>query len=137
MRPYTPTYVDVAIPERSLLASVVMLAVTDACLSPPKRDKKKDQPAGLRMARESFTAMRFLFDTSVSGLKEYSLWLDFDADNFRRHLQNTMADNSPHKINGFEPMQRRNFRYNYNMWRKASAAGLLDVEESDDDEFQF
>jgi hypothetical protein len=129
MRPYIPIHAEVVVPERSLLASVVLLAVADACQAPPKRDDRRDAPAGLRMARESFTAMRFLFDTSVSGLNEYSLWLDFDADNFRTHLQKTMADNGPHRINGFEPMQRRNFRYNYNMWFRVTTTGLLDVEE--------
>jgi hypothetical protein len=129
MKPYIPTYAEVVVPERSLLASVVLLAITDACQAPPKSETRRGASAGLRMATESFTAMRFLFDTAVSGLKEYSLWLDFDADNFRTHLQKTMADNGPHRINGFEPIQRRNFRYNYNMWFRVTTTGLLDVEE--------
>ena len=126
-----------AVPERSLLATVVSLALTDACSTPPKPDKNKDKlrdtPAGLRMSRDAFTAMRFLFDTKHAGLEEYSIWLDFDAGNFRNKLHEIMADNGPNQINGFDSTQRRNFRYNYLMWRKAKdMADVPEEEESED-----
>jgi hypothetical protein len=125
------------LPERSLLATVVLLAINDACSTPPKPDKNKnrlrDTPAGLRMSRDAFTAMRFLFDTKHAGLEEYSLWLDFDAGSFRNKLHEIMADNGPNQINGFDATHRRNFRYNYLMWRKAKdMADVPEEEESED-----
>jgi hypothetical protein len=122
------------LPERSLLATVVLLAVNDACAAPPKLEKKKDVPAGLRMHRDAFTAMRFLFDTTQAGLEEYSLWLDFDAGHFRKKLRETMIDNGPHTLNGFDPMQRRNFRYNYGMWLRTKDLSDMFEEESEDAE---
>jgi hypothetical protein len=122
------------LPERSLLATVVLLAVNDACAAPPKPDNKKDAPAGLRMHRDAFTAMRFLFDTTQAGLEEYSMWLDFDAGHFRKKLRETMIDNGPHNVNGFESMQRRNFRYNYGMWLRTKDLSDMFEEESEDAE---
>jgi len=122
------------LPERSLLATVVLLAVNDACAAPPKLEKKKDVPASLRMHPDAFTAMRFLFDTTQAGLEEYSLWLDFDAGHFRKKLQETMIDNGPQNLNGFEPMQRRNFRYNYGMWLRTKDLSDMFEEESEDAE---
>jgi hypothetical protein len=122
------------LPERSLLAAVVLLAVNDACAAPPKPANKKDTPAGLRMHRDAFTAMRFLFDTTQAGLEEYSMWLDFDAGHFRKKLQETMINNGPQNLNGFEPMQRRNFRYNYGMWLRTKDLSDMFEEESEDAE---
>lgn len=126
-----------ATPERSLLASVVLLAVSDACSPPSKEDRKKPKKAsaGLRMHRDTFTAMRFLFDTSASGLDAYAEWLDFDLGHFRMKLQSVMADNSPHVIQGFDPMQRRNFRYNYGLWLQVrDMVNEVDEHEESDDE---
>lgn len=129
--------IKTADPERALLATVVLLALTDACSTPPRpdRNKEKDTPAGLRMTTDAFTAMRFFFDTRTAGLDAYAAWLDFDLDSFRSRLHAIMADNGPNKINGFDPMQRRNFRYNYVMWRKAKEMDetLEETEENEDE----
>lgn len=102
---------------RSLLATVVQLAVMDACVQPPKR-RRDDKGVLSRITVDALTALRFLFDESVSGLNEYATWLDFDPGHFRRKLQETMYNNSPLPVNGFDPNQRRNFRYNYTTWRR-------------------
>ena len=129
-----------ATPERSLLASVVLLAVNDACSVPPKPDKdnhkNKKTPAGFRISRDAFTAMRFFFDTRVSGVDAYAEWLDFDLDSFRNRLRTIMSNNGPTHIHGFDPMQRRNFRYNYGMWLKVREMDSTEdePEESDDEQ---
>jgi hypothetical protein len=125
-----------AIPERSLLASVVLLAVNDACSAPPKTDRSKRTPAGLRIGVDAFTAMRFLFDDRVSGLDAYAEWLDFDLGHFRAKLRSIMADTGPLVIQGFESMQRRNFRFNYGCWLQTlDMDDVMEgvVEESEDD----
>jgi hypothetical protein len=124
----TSDAVDQSAAGRALLATVVLLAVSDACTTPQK-PRKGDSPK-IPMPMEAFTAMRFLFDTSVSGLNEYAMWLDFDPDQFRRKLLATMADNSANVINGHDSTHRRHFRINYNIWRRIKN---LDVSEGDDE----
>lgn len=117
---------------RSLLATVVQLAVMDACAQPPKR--RKDEKTVLsRITVDALTAMRFLFDESLSGLNEYAAWLDFDPGHFRLKLQETMYNNSPLTVNGFDPNQRRNFRYNYTTWRRF-ANQITEADFGDEDE---
>lgn len=126
--------------ERSLLASVVLAALADACSPPPKSDKSKravmkSPIAGFKIARDAFTAMRFLFDKQLSGLDAYAAWLDFETDHFRLKLLKVMSDNSPHVIQGFEPMQRKNFRFNYGLWLQTKGeVGELDDIDDDEDE---
>jgi hypothetical protein len=82
----------------------------------------------------AFTAMRFIFDEHVSGLNEYAAWLDFDPGQFRAKLLATMKDSSALEINGFNSMQRRNFRYNYSHWKKIHDTGLfLEPEEAEEE----
>jgi hypothetical protein len=57
--------------------------------------------------------------------------LDFDCDQFRERLLKTMANNGPLNINGFTPLQRRNFRFNYRQWLANQNLEL--VEEENDD----
>ena len=114
---------------RSLLATVVLLAVADSCLAPPK--PAKGEKPKIPMATDAFTAMRFLFDESLSGLSEYAAWLDMEPSHFRRKLLETMSDNSPRIINGHEPMDRRKFRYNYGVWYRIKN---YDVQQDEDDE---
>ena len=117
---------------RNLLATVVQLAVTDACSQPPKR-RKDDTGVLSRITVDAITALRFLFDESVSGLNEYATWLDFDPGHFRLKLQETMYNNSPLPVNGFESNQRRNFRYNYTTWRRF-ASQITEADFGEDDE---
>ena len=72
-----------------ILASVVHLAIKDACNRPPTN--KRGRSVG-DMDTDAFTAMRFLFDDRCSGLKEYATWLDFDSSQFRRKLLKTMEE---------------------------------------------
>lgn len=120
-----------ATPERRLLASVVALAVNDACTIPPRPDSKYMSP-GLKMRPESFTAMRFLFDKSVSGLNEYALWLDFDADQFRRKLLALMQDDSPKRLANFDAIDRRHFRINYKLWQAVKNVEEIVEEEQEE-----
>lgn len=117
---------------RSLMATVVQLAVMDACAQPPKR-RKEDRGVLSRITVDALTAMRFLFDESLSGLNEYATWLDFDPGHFRLKLQETMYDNSPLSVNGFDPLQRRHFRYNYTTWRRF-ANQITEADFGEDDE---
>jgi hypothetical protein len=113
---------------RRLLSAVVVVALRDACSVPPKRGV-----GGMPISTDAFTAMRFFFDTSVSGLNEYLAWFDIDAGQYRRRLKEVMWDSSAHRINGFESMDRRNFRYNYRMWEKLRDNLPLDFNEEEND----
>jgi hypothetical protein len=106
---------------RSLLASVVNLALQDACLVPVKK-----RP----IVYEAWTAMRFLFDDRESGLEQYAEWLDFDVEQFRKRLLAMMQDDSPMRVGGFDSQQRRAFRYNYRHWE---ATQDMDEKEMNDD----
>jgi|APGre2960657373_1045057.scaffolds.fasta_scaffold395900_1 hypothetical protein len=96
---------------QALLSSVIALAVNDATAAPVKNKDSK-----FPMTVEAFTAMRFLFDETQSGLAEYATWLDIDPGHFRTKLREVMADNHPHPRAGFDAMRRRNFRQNYGLW---------------------
>lgn len=113
---------------RRLLSAVVVVALRDACSTPPKRGV-----GGMPISSEAFTAMRFFFDTSVSGLNEYLAWFDIDAGQYRMRLLETMQNNSALKINGFEPLDRRNFRYNHKMWEKLRYQESLNFDEEEND----
>lgn len=95
---------------RSLLASVINLAILDGCLEPHRNRKKPIQ-------YEAWTAMRFLFDEREYGLNEYALWLDFDPGQFRERLLKMMTNEGPLRVGGFDGQQRRAFRYNYRRWK--------------------
>lgn len=123
-----------AIACRKLLAAVVITAVRDACLTPPKRSRFVGESEGMPMSIDAFTAMRFLFDDSVSGLKEYLQWFDIDPGQYRMRLRDMMFSESAHKVNGFETMDRRNFRYNYGMWmRLKDRLPVTDIDGEDDE----
>lgn len=110
---------------RSLLSSVVLLAIADACSEPTSRRIKVGKP----IPTDQYTAMRFLFDKS--GVDVYALWLDFDVDQFRERLLKTMANNGPLNINGSTPLQRRNFRFNYGQWLANQNLELVEDDEDD------
>lgn len=118
---------------RALLANVVWLAVADACSEPPRRPRRDERGKTIIMpiSIDAFTAMRFIFDESSSGLAEYATWLDMDPAQFRTRLRTIMADHSPNAVNGFQPMQRRNFRFNYGHWLKAKNMDFSEQDESD------
>jgi hypothetical protein len=101
-----------ASPERALLSAVILAAVNDACKTPikPGRDVK------MLLTKEAFSALRFLFDDRVSGIKEYADWLELDHKKFQRNLLAFMRDDSNETINKFSPGRRRNFRINYRNW---------------------
>lgn len=103
-----------------LLAAVVAVAISDACVE-PFRVTSKDKTTYMRV--ETVTAFRFLFSQSMSGLDAFALWLDFNEHNFRRKLLQYMADESRLSVHGKDPNQRRNFRYNYRLWEKLIASG--------------
>lgn len=113
---------------RRLLSAVVVVALRDACATPLKRGM-----GGTPISTEAFTAMRFFFDTTVSGLNEYLAWFDIDAEQYRRRLLETMQNNSPLRINGFEPLDRRNFRLNHRMWEKLRHQDSINFDEEEND----
>lgn len=110
-----------------LLSSVVASAINDGCLTPPKKGV-----SGYQITTDSFTAMRFLFDTDQTGLDAYALWLDFEPDQFRSRLLKIMQNDSPLVIAGFDDSRRRNFRFNYAVWKKMSMKGDS-VEDDEND----
>lgn len=93
---------------RYLLASVINLAVSDACQHPGR-----DRPS-----TDALTAMRFLFDESVSGLAEYAELLDINAGQFRSRLLKIMKVTGVGEINGFTESQRMHFMKNFRFWQK-------------------
>jgi hypothetical protein len=91
---------------RRLLLAVVDQAVRDACL----------QPVEKRPQRDAVSALNFLLSKNIAGLAEYAAWLDFDADMFRAKLLERMHSYEERQINGFDPLSRRHFRINYQLW---------------------
>lgn len=119
---------------RALLASVVYTAVSDAC-SPPLIDKVGKKRVVKGMNVQAFTAMRFIFDTSVSGLDVYASWLDFDAGQFRQKILVFMQDRTPGSLRGFTDMQRINFCRNYRLWQDLPADHVPnETDENEDDD---
>jgi hypothetical protein len=120
---------------QQLLAAVVAAAVNDTCVEPFKVTAK-DKTVSMRI--DTVTAFRFLFDDSVSGVDAYGLWLDFNVQLFRRKLLEMMYDDSQRVVNGKNPELRRNFRYNYKLWRKlpksAEPQELEQTEEGEEDD---
>ena len=123
-----------ATPERNLLSQVVLSALNDACKR-PRKQKNANGVEHLRISRDAFTAMRFLFDPDVAGLNEYALWLDFNADQARTKLLKLMKDDGPNKIGDWDPMDRRTFRINYKLWQhmKIFEQSGIDFDEDEDD----
>lgn len=117
-------------PEKALLSQVILLSINDACQSLNPQVKKEHRNfvsnEQVRMHTDTFTALRFLFDSSVSGLDEYAAWLDIDSKQFRRKLVEMMQDNGPNIINGYSSMQRRNFRMNKKVWEVLQRQNNLD-----------
>lgn len=93
---------------RHLLATVVNLAVNDACQIPGKE----------RPSTDALTAMRFLFDETESGLNEYAEILDINPGQFRSRLLKIMKTTSVGEINGYTESQRIYFMRNYRFWQQ-------------------
>lgn len=114
---------------RRLLAAVVALAIQDAQLKPRRLGK-------LRIPTdEAISAIYFLFQHS----NNYLSLLNIDPQQFRNRLLKLMFDMNK-KITQFEPIKRRNFRYNYEwMRRKENILDLTkayeaELEKLDEDE---
>lgn len=113
-----------------LLSAVVITALRDGCSAPPREAK------GVRkkISSEAFTAMRFLFDERVSGLNEYLIWFDIDAGQYRMRLRQMMFDDTPFTRNGFDTLDRRNFRFNYRLWEQTKDAQYDENSEGENDD---
>jgi hypothetical protein len=114
---------------RRLLSAVVALAVQDAQLKPRRMGR-------LRIpSDEAISAIYFLFQHSDN----YLNLLDIDPQQFRERLLKLMFDMNK-KVSQFEPIKRRNFRYNYEwMRRKENILDLTkayeaELEKLDEDE---
>jgi hypothetical protein len=94
---------------RRILAAVVGLAIQDAQMKPRAVYTNKK----LIPTDEAISGIDFLFRTSDT----YLNLLDIDPGHFRKKLLNLMFDMN-RKIKQFEPIGRRNFRYNYQWMRK-------------------
>ena len=114
---------------RRLLAAVVALAIQDA-QSKPRRLGRLRIPTD-----EAISAIYYLFQHS----NNYLSLLDIDPQQFRNRLLKLMFDMNK-KITQFEPIKRRNFRYNYDwMRRKENILDLTkayeaELEKMDEDE---
>jgi hypothetical protein len=108
---------------RRLLAAVVGLAIQDAQAKPYKPYSSKK----LIPTDTALSAIDFLFRTSDG----YLSLLDIDPGHFRKNLLNLMFDMN-RKIRQFEPIGRRNFRYNYQwMHRKENVIDMIRIYEED------
>lgn len=103
---------------RHLLASVIQLAVADACQSPGKE----------KPAMEALTAMRFIFDSAAAGLNEYAELLDINAGQFRKRLLKIMKMHSVGEVNGFSESQRIHFMKNFRCWQSNPLEVRLEIE---------
>ncbi len=114
---------------RRLLAAVVALAVQDAQSRPRKMGRVRIP------TDEAISAIYFLFQHSDT----YLSILDIDPQQFRERLLKLMFDMN-RKIAQFDPIKRRNFRYNYEwMRRKENILDLTkayeaELEKLDEDE---
>jgi hypothetical protein len=93
---------DQAVACKRLLSAVVSLAVRDACQTPGKKMLNQ-------LPRD---ALDFLFNTSDGYLE----WLDFDPEQFRKRLVNTMYAKKYFPIYGLSENDIRSMRKNYQMW---------------------
>jgi hypothetical protein len=93
---------------RHLLATVVNLAVNDACQVPGRE----------RPSADAMSAMRFLFDETVSGLNEYAELLDINPGQFRARLLKIMKTGGVCEINGYSESHRIYFMRNYRFWQQ-------------------
>lgn len=81
----------------------------------------------------AFTAARFLFDTSVTGVNAYLEWLDIDPDTWRNKLLETIHSDSAHRVGGWESDQRRNMRRNLAVYKKLSYLTDKEIDDHDDE----
>lgn len=88
---------------RQLLATVVNLAIEDACKAPY-----------VRPSIETITALRFLVgDTKTASVDNYLVWLDMEPQAFKKRLLEAMyAD----RHRSFSDGQRRAFRANHHWY---------------------
>jgi len=108
---------------RRILAAVVGLAIQDAQMKPRAIYTKKK----LIPTDEAISGIDFLFRTSDT----YLNLLDIDPEQFRKRLLGLMFDMN-RKIKQFEPIGRRNFRYNYQwMHRQENVLDLTKTYQED------
>jgi hypothetical protein len=93
---------DQAVACKKLLSAVVSLAVRDSCQTPGKKMLNQ-------LPRD---ALDFLFNHSDGYLE----WLDFDPEQFRKRLVNTMYAKKYFPIYGLSENDIRSMRKNYQMW---------------------
>jgi crotonobetainyl-CoA:carnitine CoA-transferase CaiB-like acyl-CoA transferase len=123
MNTYELDYKAQGIAYRRLLAAVVALAIQDAQAKPNKTiSKRRLVPKDTAMS-----AIYFLFRTSDG----YLQLLDIDPEQFRKKLLGLMFDMNK-KVRHFEPIGRRNFRYNYQwMHRQENVLDLTKAYQED------
>ncbi len=120
---YSLDYKAQGVAYRRLLAAVVGMAIQDAQAKPRKLYTSRK----LIPTDEALSAIDFLFRTADG----YLNLLDIDPGHFRKNLLNLMFDMN-RKIRQFEPIGRRNFRYNYQwMYNKQNAVDLTRIYEED------
>jgi hypothetical protein len=118
---------------RKLLASVVALAVKDACLPPIKVRSKENKMLRKVPSEAACSALHFLMGKSVLGYLEM---LDMDSDRWRKELMsqmntsNTEANPFNSQITAFE---KRCFGWNY-WWVKANPDQRKALSDEDLDE---
>jgi len=123
MNTYELNYKAQGIAYRRLLAAVVALAIQDAQAKPNKVSLKKR----LVPKDTAMSAIDFLFRTSDG----YLGLLDINPKQFRKRLLDLMFDMNK-KVRQFEPIGRRNFRYNYQwMYRQENMVDLIKIYEED------
>lgn len=103
-----------------LLASVVTLAITDACQKPYRVKTRSGLTYGA--TRISLDAMRFLMG---DGVKSYIENLGMDGDRFKEQLLRQMWDESDrgYLTEKITAAQRKNFRFNHHSFSNIPAAG--------------
>lgn len=123
MNTYELDYKAQGIAYRKLLAAVVALAIQDAQAKPNRISLKKR----LIPKDTAMSAIDFLFRTSDG----YLQLLDIDPEQFRKKLLGLMFDMNK-KVRHFEPIGRRNFRYNYQwMHRQENVLDLTKAYQED------
>ena len=108
---------------RRLLAAVVALAIQDAQSKPRKMGKVRIP------TDEAISAIYFLFQHSSN----YLNLLDINPQQFRGRLLKLMFDMNK-KIIQFDPIKRRNFRYNYEWMRRKE--NILDLTKAYEKELE-
>lgn len=108
-------------PERSLIAAIVMKAVSDCCAADySERGKRGDESPSYAM-NIRMDAFDYLMTNRCA---EHMSWIDLDPESFRKSLISVMFSSKANR--DISDKNKRVFRAGYTMYQRMKEAGMLD-----------